>query len=385
MWNKMMLLLADEDSQGGTKSVSAQRSACIESGSGAVLNSVKISCDFDPFADIEDLCVGYTETDGSVRLNVRVNGERFLDGEEFVRLMIAGGCEVYGGEYDSEHFLYLASDKDCEVISPNHLMLPSDILAFSMTATLDEDVANGGSLVPGLHFKDSIGTYTAIWATKSGVGEVKMSGLNATGGDFSGFVHRAVEAPMSLPIRYDSVSLSVGTYASMEPYSGESLSFEIGAPLRTISYYGDHDELECVSGTLTRRVGWHDLTGEEELTAVNYSGTACFMLMLPEKMKDSRLITNNFEVVGAFSSDAENNEILVAPTLDRLYLRFPDTPALDDARSRLAGTYLAYALAEERVIQLATKMSAELGGGTQYICVCSESYNTVDVSYTLKE
>lgn len=385
MWDKMMLLLAAVDKDNEVRSISGARSVCIDSDRDIELKAAKISCDFDDSADIGGRFVGYTDAEGRCMLNVRISGNRFLDGEEFVRLMKATGSEAYGGEYDSEHFIYRALDKDCEVISPNHLMLPRTVCTLSMTATLAEDLMNGGRLVPGLHFKNSSGAYSAISAGSSDVGDVEMKGSSASGSEFSGLVHRAVATPMELPIRYDSVSLAVGTAVSDEPYEGQNLSFEIGAPLRAFDYYGTCDELDCVSGTLTRRVAYYEGADLGELSVAKYGGMPCFMLMLPERMMDTRLMAGGLSVVSSFSDYPETAEVIAAPTLDRLYLNFPGTPTPEEALAMLDESYFAYAMAEEQVTKLPSGMITELGAGTYYISVCSDSYHTVDVSYKLKE
>lgn len=388
MWNKIRLLTSDSDtavtkeyflSDMGVASFTAPDS-------GAVLKSVKIYGAPEDIYEQEDGGLGYTADDGSTHLTVRVHGKNFMDGYELARLMKQCGSPAYGGEYDDEHFIYLTSAEECQMVSVNNLFIPPKIHTFAASFLLDEDIRNGGKLTPGIYFELHGRQAMPAVAATSGVGEVEASMNTPFGYLFKGISHKPLGINKALPIRYDSVCLTLGTKASYEPYDGESVDFNIGTPLYS-NFYGDLcDELDCVSGILTRNIIAINIDESVVLTEVNYEGYPCLSMPLPERAGAFDASMDEFGWASSID-DFEFGDwlIFIGPDMEHLYIYFMDGLSPEEAKSIIVGRRLTYTRAVPEVIDLGQKIQAKLGGGLRYVEVCSMQRPTVEIQYLAKE
>lgn len=385
--DKMLLITGGNAEQGESYQTYEEASfgdLRIEADSGGKILSMIIRGAYDPYISSTP-AVGYTDTDGGATLVVRMTGERMLDGKEFVRLMKQIDSPAYGGEYDDEHFLYISNTKNCNVVSPNHFSMPSTPNTFKMTATLAEDINSGGALVPGLQFKYKAGSANSIRAARSGVGEVVMSGTSYSGNVFAGFIHKATAKYMELPIRYDSLSLFAGSAEPSEPYWGRTVAFRLDMPLMSNANAAVFDELECISGVLTRRVGKDIIDESYEITDAVYCGLPCQRILLKHPVGEAMV------AVGDYWESSEDDFwefgdcIILPPERNCIYIRFSDDPDLEGAMEYILGEELLYELAEHETIQLQQKLDPTLASGANIICVCSEHSPEFYTTYMVKE
>ena len=323
--------------------------------------------------DREEGDLGYRGKDGKFHLDVRITGRRFFDGREFERMMIATGTPIYGGQVDDEHFLYLASDEiSCDVISSDHIVLPHTVKTFTMTATLEEDINSGAPILPGLHFVYTANASTAVKSTSSGVGEVEITGKTYGSYIVECLYHKATAKYMELPIRYDSVNMCEGSTVTDDEYVGKTTVFDLG-DVGLLSNWDNsvYDELECVSGTLTRRIGTLTIDESYEISEVIYAGVRCQMIKLKETI-GSGTASLDWYVTDTPDMFAEfGDSIIVSPTRDAIYVHFSDEPDLEGAKEYIIGARLVYPLKTEVVTKLEQTVDAQLPTGITYVGVCS--------------
>ena len=263
--------------------------------------------------------------------------------------------------------------------------MPSTPNTFKMTATLAEDINSGGALVPGLQFKYKAGSANSIRAARSGVGEVVMSGTSYSGNVFAGFIHKATAKYMELPIRYDSLSLFAGSAEPSEPYWGRTVAFRLDNPLMSNASAAVFDELECISGVLTRRVGKDIIDESYEITDAVYCGVPCQRILLKHPVGEAMV------AVGDYWESSEDDFlefgdcIILPPERNCIYIRFSDDPDLEGAMEYILGAELLYELAEHETIQLQQKLDPTLASGANIICVCSVHSPEFYTTYMVKE
>ncbi len=388
MWDKIHLLTSEAEAA-SSKEYSLSDIGVVSftaPESGAVLKSVKIYGALEGIYEGPEGGVGYTADDGSTHITVRVHGKNFMDGYELVRLMKQCGSPAYGGEYDDEHFLYLTSAEACQMASPDNIFIPPKIHTFTASLLLDEDIKNGGKLTPGIYFELHGRSAMAASAATSGVGEVEVTLATPFGYLFKGITHKPLGINKALPVRYDSVSLTLGTKASYEPYDGESVDFNIGTPLYC-DYYGELcDELDCVSGILTRNIIAVVIDESVVLTEVDYEGYPCLSMPLPVRAGAFDASMDEF----GWASSTEDFEfgdwlIFIGPDMEHLYIYFMDGLSPEEAKSIIVGRKLTYTRAVPEVIELGQKIKPKLGGGLRYVEVCSMLRPTVEIKYLAKE
>lgn len=389
MNDNKMLIIASEPSGGDSYQIYEDYdtgSLRIDTGAGGELISLNILGTFDPNSNTSTPSVGYTDEEGGTTLEVRMTGERMLDGEEFVSLMKRINSPAYGGEYDDEHFIYIANNRNgCNVVSPNHFSMPTTPNTFRMTATLNEDICSGGALVPGLHFKYRAGSTSSIRAASSGVGDVTMSGTSYSGNIFSGFIHKATSKYMELPIRYDSVTMFAGKVEPSAPYWCQKAAFRLGSPLMSSIDGTVYDELECISGILTRRIGTDIIDDSYEISDAIYCGIPCQRISLKGPIGESRAMIGDY-VEDNIDCFAEFGDCLVLPPeRDCIYIRVSDEPDLESAIDYILGSRLVYELAKHEEIQLEQRLEPRLASGANIICVCTEHSAEIYTTYKVKE
>ena len=381
MWADMMKLIADD---GEVEKYTEMEDTgfgyfSVADGENIRLTSFKIFGN-EPGEDIP--CIGYYETDGSFRLNVRVHGETFFDGHELVRLMRASGAEVLGEDPDDEHFLYLSrTDRESVVVSTDYLMPPTWKLYIGMTATLAEDIKNGGALKPGLHYSYELLSPKPIAAATSGVGDVKLTCTTQTGYRTAGLIHKPTEEYMELPIRYDSVYMTESKKAEPMPYDGRTVSFDIGKPLLYVR--GICDELECVSGRITRRVGTLVIDESMPVEAVTLNYINCYRLTLPFEIGMYGSILD-FYTGDMYELEEYDYSLYIDPSGRWIYFQVFDTD-LEGAKEAIMGQELTYALAEEEVTELGYGIGSIMPSGKSYVEICSPAVPEFCINYKRKE
>ena len=387
MWNKIRIIADCDRSAMAEHSVSNYGvvSFGVPDG-GAKVKSITVYGERDDSLPMKNAGIGYNDENGQTHLFVRAHGANIMDGHELVRLMIASDSPAYGGEYDDEHFLYNCSAPECTVVSGRHFALFPQAHTFKMTADLEEDVVNGGKLSPGLYFKLPPRSPVAISAASSGVGAVEMTAKTPFGYLVTDMIHKPTGITAQIPIRYDSVRLYVGAAVGNDPYVGESVDFHLGTPLYA-DYYDDiYDELECISGTVTRNIMAWDIEDDVTVTKVYYEGYPCFSVPLPTRAGGDFAEMDEF----TYSSDSSDFELectlcFVGPDREHAYFYLVDDISAEEAREYIVGNRLLYLRSEPEIIKLDSTISAAVTGGEFYVEVCDAKRPTVDLIYIAKE
>ena len=386
MWNKKHFAILSDD--GGATSLTATDFGVVgfEGGvGGADILSIKVRGKTNYEAPYG---VGYSTASGT-QLNLRIHGECFMDGKELVRLMKKSSTPVYGGDEGSTHFLYLSkSDKDYEVVPSDYALIGKNPISAEMTVTLSEDINGGGSLVPGLNFKSVSGSTIAISSSTSGIGDVKLTAKTSAFHTCAELIHKRSSKEMTLPVRYNSVKISaLGSSASK--YVGQNVSFNIGRPL--YGFYGDDfefsDELECVTGCLTRRVGCRPITEDDTFTEVTYNDYVCYRLDLGERVGSEHLSINGFTSLADPSElNLANEAVFVAPDRRGVYFYTnAEENRLEIIKDFAIGKNLLYVLENEEVTYISSPIIPYTGEKKIYVEACSATFPEIEVKYLAKE
>lgn len=382
---KILLLLADEggDEQGGggvEHEAFGTRVLRFESEGDCKLTSLILRGAHDIAHGRRYPGIGYLRSDGGYSLDIRIHGTSFLDGHELVRLMAASNSPAYGGEQDTDHFIYVAdADSSYTVVSYDHMMLPITPCTIKMIAEPSESVT--GKLIPGLQYESTSGVLVAVSGSASTDGTVPLSGKTPAATLFHRFMHNPTKADMLLPIAYDSVHMTEGNYATDDTYDGQALSYDLGDCPLLGDYDSDlYDVLDCMSGTLTKHFGGMRLRGEDITEAV-YMGIPCFRIMLPEVAADGRVTVGEYRDYGLDYFLEFEEALLLSPTRDSLYITLFEDTTLDDARAELDGALVTYTLETPKVIDTGVRIDPLMRGQLHYIEVCSTIDTEINISY----
>lgn len=328
--------------------------------------------------------VGYRRSDGGYSLNLRIHGTSFLDGFELVRLMLECGSPAYGGKQGFEHFIYAAdADSSYTVVTSDHMMLPLEPCAIKMVAKPSESVS--GMLIPGLQYESTSGVRVAVSGTAGSNGKVTLSGTTPADNIFHRLVHIPVQNDMQLPIAYDSVKLTEGSYSTEDLYDGQAISYNLGDCPLLCDYNAEvYDQIDCINGMLIRRFGGMSLKAEDITEAV-YMGKPCFHIMLPEVAADGRASVGVYKTLGNDYFLEVGESVVLSPTRDSLYIRLLEDTTLEQARAELDGALVSYMLERSKVTDTGVRIDPRLYGQLHYIEVCSTIDTEIKISYRRTE
>ena len=386
MWDKRLFLMTAGDSGTGESFYEDQgtRSLCLSTDSNCRLDSLLVYGTHDSLEADGRKGLGY-EVDGSFFLDVRIHGENFLDGYELERLMLRSGSPTYGGRRDDEYFIYRTVRENCEVVSRDHLSLPDLPFTLRMSALVDEELATDGIFSPGLYFYSDAGGHSNVFAESAPEGEVELSGSTPGWLRFDGFRHDGAARELEIPIRYDSVSLTVGGAPTDEPYIGRSASFPIGKRMLATADDGVRDELECVRGVLTKRVGSAVIDSSFSIVSAVYGGKRCFMITLPKQAGYGLISIGSYTECDLNDFAYYSECIAATPDRKSVYIRFDDDIELSEARERLEGLELIYPLRYEEIYELGEGLGRKMAVGANYIDVCTPLNAEIEIFYYTEE
>ena len=356
----------------------ARLSDCNES---AEILELVTSCNTSVFDTEDSGGLGYTDSDGKVKLTVRVHGKSFFDGHELVRLMNRCASPVFGGEYSEEYFLYDSTyPKKCTVVSSNHAILDSTLCYMRMVADIDGEYS-GEAMKSGLAIMTSAGIKRELVATNVTTGPTEFSATIPAGYFYDEIIHSPVSGTPVLRVRYDSVMLAEDI-SDYEPYDGYTVDFEIGSPLLSL---GDAcDSIDLLNGIIYRTIENKLIDEQTEIREVNYCGYRCFALHAPENASDVAAIG---QISSCYIDDLEmmDEGIVVSDDCMTLYVYLGEETTLEEARARLIGQRLLYILELVREEQTPESLGSELGEGTRYIEICSQRQAMSYITYKQTE
>lgn len=329
--------------------------------------------------------VGESDEAGGCVLNIRVHSTNWMDGREMVRQMVLANSPCYGGEYDSEHFIYICkSDGTYPVTSAKYMRPGNDVFTLSAQVLVLEDRGET-AFSSGIHFDHYTYSGSPAKVSSGTVGEQTLSGKSLSMGRTMGLVHKPVAEEFNLPIKYDSVKLLKTGTSTDDGYIGYTSSIEIGEPLRKIpcSYRDDIcDELDAVNGTLTRRVYEMKIDESTTIGESEYSGSPCFYIQLPFTVRSCvayciRLVCyeNSSEMLGGYAS------MFVAPTRNQIYFRVDDETTLEEAKEMLMGESILLPLGSEVTTTIDTTLDNLQPAGEVWVEVCSRANPELTLKY----
>lgn len=324
--------------------------------------------------------VGVVGEDGKVRIGARVHGECFLDGYEFARVLKEKGSPCYGGEYDSEHFIYRVPDTQVELFSD--LDFSPGAISFNLTfdAIVPEDKSDITTLEMYL-VSDSLPKYAAKRKT-TGAGVSTFINAFPKSITLKKIIQAATDDPFDLPIKYSSFKLYSGSTVPGE-YQGFTQLFDIGTPLYSayLGYRYVYDEAELVNGRITRRIALFRIDADTEINRCDYSGFRVYAIPLPsdisEPYMDSDYYTQCYDVYEA----AEGWKTFFIPDGDgKMYVYFDEEISTDEeAKETLIGQVFYYPVKEW--IQEIDKLKSEIKSGYVSIEACTNTVSRLEVDY----
>ena len=389
MRNKMLLLSDIVGDESSSISASGNGIVYLEANDAeSVITSLTIKGQIDNALNSSDTGAGYMDS-GECVLNIRIHGDCVLDGEEFVRILRETNAPVYGGEGADGCFIYSASaTEESTVIDTDHLMLGSGVHAMKMTALVTDQIADGEALIPGLHFRYNRTKTSAISKDPGNIGECELMGTKPSAATYNGIFHIPMGSAMELPIITDSVRLYVGNTVLDEGYNGITVRQRIGKPLMAIPEAEVSDEIECVSGVITRRIGCMSITEDTVITSGSYEGFSCYFISLDRASDGSGVRLGSFSLVESTEQFYDDfYSMVLDPTGKTLILNGSDEGyTIDDLKAELMGSRIIYTLKEPVIEEVEPGIKGEeLSVGRHIIEICSNTYPIVTVEYENKE
>lgn len=328
--------------------------------------------------------VGYKKS-GGYALNIRIHGENYMDGRELARIMQELGSPCYGGEYDAEHFLYLAESSGASpLVDSNHANLRSGIFTLEAEAILLESVGVG-EVATGIHFMHTSGARSAVTMSSGEPGEVTLSGSSISGGAVTGISHYATATPFRMALRYDTMKL-YRTTRPTEGYRGTTIRVQMQEPLyHAYTKTGGliSDSLEVMSGVIQRRIKCQRL-GELEIRSAVYEGIPCLMAELPIRASEgAAVLSGSFSYTEDISDLASPGQIFLSPGGDAIYFS-PEaeysTPEAAKAHFLDTGANIAYPR-RESLLEKCGAADYRAPRGKSIIEVCSNLSATIEIDY----
>ena len=367
------MLLITDDADTGTGAITASANGILDLGAieaGAQITAFTISGQTDNSYNTGDTGAGYVDS-GEYVLNIRIHGDCVLDGDELVKILEETDAPVYGGEREDGCFIYSASaTEESAVISTDHMMLGTGVHTMKMTALVTEQIAEGEALIPGLHFKYNRTKTSAIAKDPGNIGECELMGTKPSAAKYNGIYHIPTGNAMELPIITESVGLYVGNAVLDEGYNGITVKQKLGKPLMAIPEGEIADEVECISGVLTRRIGCMSITEDTVITSGSYEGFACYFIDLESPTDGYIVKLDPFSYEESTEYFYDNNYTMVMdPSGTRLILNgSQEGYTIDQLKSDIVGKKVIYTLKNPIIETVEPSISGdELSAGRHII------------------
>ncbi len=324
--------------------------------------------------------VGVRGDDGSVRVAVRVHNECCLDGYEFVRVLKEKNSPLYQGEYDSDHFLYRVTEEDTELFGP--LDFSPGILGYKLTLEADVPEEKADITTFGLQFISNYGSKHAATRSVTGAGPSTFSVTMSQGTLFKHMQQAAQTEAFDIPIRYDSFKLYNGSVVP-ERYKGYTKVFDIKEPLQYAYIDGrdTFDELDLISGKLTRRIARFIIDETTQINEASYDGVCVFAIPLPSDIKYFSMDSDVYSSVGDPYDLVEEKESFYIPDNDgNMYVFINENVvSVDEARKKLLGVVFYYQT-EDRIEKI-EKLEPKCDVGVVVVEACTNTSVKIEVDY----
>ncbi len=323
---------------------------------------------------------GVRGDDGSVCIAVRVHDACYLDGYEFARALKEKNSPVYQGEYDSEHFLYRATDEDVELFGD--LDFSPGTNGFYLT--MEADVPEGKEDITSF----GIQMISSFKSEEEATREVTGSGPSV----FKAYMQRftvlkkirqeAQSENFDIPIKYDSFKLYSGGVVPGN-YNGFTKVFDIKRALY-YAYLGGgavYDEIELVEGKITRRIGFYTIDETTPINEASYDGVPVFAIPLPSDMKIPYMDSDSYyEVDEPYDLIEETYSFYIPQNDGNMYVFInEDITTVEEARKKLLGQVFYYQT-EDR-FEETEKLEPKIDAGVVVVEACTNLYAPLEVDY----
>lgn len=324
--------------------------------------------------------VGIATDDGAI-IKLRIHGETALDGHELERIMKERGSPCYGGVVDDEHFLYIArDDASYTLIDRTDMYIPNNTISIIGEAILYNPLPEGKTAT-GMQIIAGGGGWAISFSGTEGA--VSFSGHNGNNRYNYALMHKAVESEFSYAIAYNSLRIVQNGNVTEAPYNGYICEIKVSAPLYRI--YGAesevYDELDVISGVLTRRVAVVSV-GECKIIEAYYMGIPCFILTVPSPVKDHDRISCDMLYESDDSCFFDCVDSFMRIDNQSVYLNLgEDVTTVEEARAHLGeNSIITYPRADE-IIEEVTPETINTDSGNVVIEVCSVAPAKIYATY----
>ncbi len=314
-------------------------------------------------------------------IKLRIHGETYLDGYEFERILKERNSPCYGGQYDDEHFIYVAkANNGYTLLDRTDMYMPNGNLSVVGDALLFAPITSG-SKATGMQIKAINGNRAISFLGTEGA--VEFQGNNGNASYNYALIHRPLASEFSYAIRYDTMRILQNGNMTSEPYSGYIKEVTISSPLYKMSssFYGElYDEYDVLSGVIKRRVQCYEIK-EEDIESAYYMDYPVYMVKLPSMAKTDFGVINGALYESEYFLESPGSMLLDMDG-ETLYLNLADDCASEsEVMDYLSGYELfMYALYEEMIENVEIpELSTE--AGTVAIEVCSTTPAPINITY----